>query len=245
MLSLSTNKQSPVTSDKSEEQRIVVTFAILVSFIPYTSNFILHSSLVTRHWSLFLDALALSYAILYFPAPVFWLMIHPAIHFWRRFGNRSFWIALPLWVFSGTALVLLRHRIFAQRLGRNVFTWILGSGLVALGLWIGGRVHREFGLRRLAGLPEMQPGRYPGGVVSAGIYSYVRHPRYLEYMLTFVGLALLTGAMGIFLLAIVTILLYLTVAPIEEAELLEQYGSQYEEYVRTVPRFLPSLRRHF
>lgn len=201
-------------------------------------------SMVTRHCSVFLDAVALIYAILYFPVPVFWLMIHPAIQFWRRFGNRSFWIALPLWLFSGTVLALVRHRIFAQRLDRNVLTGILGSGLVALGLWIGRRVHREFGLWRLAGLPEMQPGRYPGGVVKVGIYSYVRHPRYLEFMVTFVGLALLTGAAGIFLLAIITILLYLIVAPLEEWELREQYGSQYEEYVRRVPRFLPRLRRH-
>ena len=191
------------------------------------------------------DAVALVYAIVVFPAPFFWLIVHPAIHFWRRFGNRSFWVALPLWTFSGTCLVLLRHRIFAERIGRNPLTTIAGVALIALAVWIGHHVHRRLGLQRLAGLPEMNPDRYPGGVVRTGIYARVRHPRYLEYMLTFAGLALLTGAVGIFLLAIITILLYLIVAPLEERELREHYGPEYEAYARDVPRFLPRLRRPF
>ena len=189
-----------------------------------------------------IDVVALVYAILFFPAPLFWLIVHPAIHFWRRFGNRSFWIAPPLWTASGTGLVLARHRIFAERVGRSPLSAIVGAGLVLLALYIGHHVHRQFGLRRLSGLPEMNPARYPGGVVSSGIYARVRHPRYLEYMLTFVGLALLTGAVGIFLLAILTILLYLIVAPLEERQLREHYGSEYEGYARAVPRFLPRLR---
>ncbi len=189
-----------------------------------------------------LDGLALGYAILYFPVPIFWLLIHGAIHFWRRFGNRSFWIAVPVWIVPGVTLVMLRHRIFAERLGRNALTWTLGSALVALGFWIGHRVHREFGLRRLAGFPEMNPGSSPSGLVRSGIYAYVRHPRYLEFMLTFWGLALLTGAAGIFLLAIVTILLYQIVTPLEERELRQHYGAQYELYAKAVSRFVPRFR---
>ena len=186
-----------------------------------------------------------STAILFFPAPFLWLIVHPAIRFWRRFGTRSLWIALPLWTFSGTFLVLLRHRIFDERVSRNALTAIAGVALIGLAVWIGHHVHRRLGLQRLAGLPEVNPGRYPGGVVRAGVYARVRHPRYLEYMLTFVGLALLTGAVGIFLLAIITILLYLIVAPLEERELREHYRPEYEAYARDVPRFLPRWRSPF
>jgi len=118
-------------------------------------------------------------------------------------------------------------------------------GLLLLGIvvWIDRQVLHEFSVRRLVGLPEVNPQRYPGGVVRSGIYARVRHPRYIEYMLTFLGLALLTGAVGIFLLAIVTILLYLIVAPLEERELREHYGADYEAYTRAVPRFVPHLWR--
>jgi len=190
-----------------------------------------------------LDFLALCYAVLFFPAPIFWLIIHPAIRFWRRFGSRSFWIAVPLWIASGTVLVELRQKIFAHRLGQNALTMVLGAALVALAAWIGHRVLREFGLRRLAGIPEMNPASTSSGLVSRGIYSRLRHPRYLDYMLSFLGLALLTGAAGYFLLAFITILLYLIVVPLEERELRDQYRAQYDAYARTVPRFVPHFSR--
>ncbi|MBZ5516232.1 MAG: hypothetical protein LAN62_15550 [Acidobacteriia bacterium] len=45
------------------------------------------------------------------------------------------------------------------------------------------------------------------------------------------------------MLAILTVLMYLIVAPLEERELGQQYGREYETYRREVPRFLPRLRR--
>lgn len=190
-----------------------------------------------------LDALALLSLVLLFPIPFFWLLIHSGIHFWRRFGNRSFWIALPVWIIFGAALVLLRGYLYWQRFPRHALTWALGAGLLAAAHWIDRSTQREFGLRRLAGIAEMNPTHSLRGVVRTGIYGRVRHPRYLGYMLTLFGMAFLTGAEGIFLLAIVTILLYQIVAPLEEHELLEQYGCDYEAYAREVPRFVPRWRR--
>ena len=193
------------------------------------------------NWAL--DLLALLYALLFFPAPIFWLIIHPAIRFWRRLGTRAYWMALPLWLLSGAALLFLRQDLFGSRLNRNAVTILMGTGLVLLGLWLNRRVHREFSLRRLVGFPEINPDRHPGGVARSGIYAKLRHPRYLEFMITFMGLALLTGAVGIFVLAILTVLLYLIVAPLEERELRQHYGHEYEAYRSEVPRFLPQRGR--
>jgi steroid 5-alpha reductase family enzyme len=198
---------------------------------------------MTQAFKRLIDTLTLIYFILFFPVPFFWLMIHPGIHFWRRFGNRSFWIALPMWLFSAAMLLLCRPWIFGRRVERNALTALAGAVLTLFGLWLGQQVHRHFSLCRLAGLPEINPHSPESGVVSKGVYSRVRHPRYLAYMTAMSGFALLTGGVGIFLLAFVTILMYLWVTPLEEHELHEQYGAEYEQYTRSVPRFLPHLRR--
>ena len=190
-----------------------------------------------------LDAVALLYAVLFFPVPLFWLAFHPFIAFWRRFGSWSYWVALPVWVISGVTLVALRQTLFVERIPRNVLTWVLGIGLVSVGIGLNRCVEHEFSWRRLIGIPELHRTRPGSGVIRSGIYARVRHPRYLEFMLTFLGLAFLTGAKGIFLLAFATILLYLIVAPLEERELREHYGADYEAYTRAVPRFVPRLWR--
>ena len=55
-------------------------------------------------------------------------------------------------------------------------------------------------------------------------------------MLMILSMAFLTGARPIFLLAFLNILLYQILAPLEERELLDQYGPQYEG--------LPASRSH-
>jgi len=62
-------------------------------------------------------------------------------------------------------------------------------------------------------------------------------------MLALFSLALLTGATAIFLLAILNILMYQVLAPLEERELLDQYGLPYEVYRQSVPRFVPRRGR--
>ncbi len=186
-----------------------------------------------------MDGLAVVYAALYFPVPVYWLLIHPAVSFWRRVGYRSFWIALPVWILIGLPLVLTEHSLFARRLPRNAVTYGLGAVLLALNFWVSRQVHQEFSFKKLAGLPELNPKHQLQGIVSTGIYARVRHPRYANIMVGFIAFGLLTGAAGIYLLALITFLLYLIVAPLEERELREQYGPEYEAYARTVPRFFP------
>ncbi len=190
-----------------------------------------------------LDLVAFLYALAFFPAPFFWVIIHPFVGFWRRYGKRAFWVALPVWFGSGVGLWWFRNDMFAQRLDRNAATWTLGAALVLLGVYLTRRVRSEFSLRRLAGFPELDPARYPGGVVRSGIYARLRHPRYMGFVVTLLGLSFLTGAVGIFVLAIITVLMYLIVAPLEERELRDHYGAEYEAYTRDVPRFFPRLRR--
>ena len=191
----------------------------------------------------FIDDMALFYLVLLLWIPFFWLVFHPAIRFWRRVGNRAFWVAMPVWLIFAVGIIAERHQILVPRLDRNALTWVVGGVLFILASWLDVQTRHAFGWRRLAGLPELNPRHGLCGVVRTGIYAHIRHPRYLLYMLMILSMAFLTGAQIIFLLAFLNILLYQILAPFEERELLDQYGPLYEDYRRSVPRFVPHLGR--
>ncbi len=192
-----------------------------------------------------IDFAALFYLVVMLWIPFYWFLFHPAIRFWRRVGNRSFWLALPVWLTFAVVIIAARHEILAPRIKRSALTWAIGSVLFVVANWLDSQTRHTFGWKRLVGLAELHPEHRLSGVVRTGVYGLVRHPRYLLYMVMIACMAFLTGARPIFLLAILNILMYQVLAPLEERELLDQYGPQYEEYRRSVPRFLPRLRRPF
>jgi protein-S-isoprenylcysteine O-methyltransferase Ste14 len=206
-------------------------------------------STITRHMSLahgflhLIDYLALFYLVLLLWIPFYWLVFHPAIRFWRRLGNRAFWVALPVWLIFAAGIIMARRELFARRLERSALTWAVGGVLFFVASWLDVQTRRAFGWRRLAGLTELNPEHRLCAVIRTGVYGRVRHPRYVLYMLMILSMAFLTGAQAIFLLAFLSVLLYQILAPLEERELLDQYGPQYEDYRRLVPRFVPHLGR--
>ena len=206
-------------------------------------------SIATRHLSLatgflhLIDYIALFYLVLLLWIPFYWFVFHPAIRFWRRLGNRAFWVALPVWLIFAAGIIIARHELFARRLERNALTWAVGGVLFFVASWLDVQTRHAFGWRRLVGLPELNPQHRLCGVIRTGVYARVRHPRYLLYMLMILSMAFLTGAPAIFLLAFLNILMYQILAPLEERKLLDQYGPQYEDYRRSVPRFVPHLGR--
>lgn len=189
------------------------------------------------------DYIALFYLILLLWIPFYWFVFHPAIRFWRRVGNRAFWVALPVWLIFTGAIFAARHELLGSRWERSALTWAVGGVLYLVASWLDVQTRHTFGWRRLVGLAELNPEHRLSGVVQTGVYGRVRHPRYLLYMLMVLSMAFLTGAKLIFLLAFLNVLLYQVLAPFEERELVDQYGQQYERYRRSVPRFLPHLRR--
>jgi protein-S-isoprenylcysteine O-methyltransferase Ste14 len=72
-----------------------------------------------------------------------------------------------------------------------------------------------------------------------GVFGWVRHPMYLSVLLACVGFFF--GSLS--LLSLVPVLCFLPVfdylATYEETDLLRLFGAEYEEYRRTVPKWLP------
>lgn len=82
----------------------------------------------------------------------------------------------------------------------------------------------------------------PQALVAAGPYKYLRNPIYVAQFLLLTGLGFALRSVSILLLAAVWVgLLHLFVVYVEEPGLRNRFGAAYEEYRRSVPRWLPCI----
>ncbi len=88
-------------------------------------------------------------------------------------------------------------------------------------------------------------GRKSRSLVTTGPYSLCRNPLYVGSFLVAVGIALcLENVPLAILVAAMFIAAHYWVVRMEERRLLELFGPAYEAYMRTTPRFWPSLRNY-
>jgi protein-S-isoprenylcysteine O-methyltransferase Ste14 len=79
----------------------------------------------------------------------------------------------------------------------------------------------------------------PVRIVTTGVYSIVRHPQYLGGLLAHLGVSFLLSALySILATPLIVTLIYL-ISRKEESELTREFGKEYIEYKKRVPRLLP------
>jgi protein-S-isoprenylcysteine O-methyltransferase Ste14 len=78
-------------------------------------------------------------------------------------------------------------------------------------------------------------------LVADGPYRHLRNPLYLGTLLIAIGFAFMASRLGAVVIVVGISLLIWNIISIEEAGLLATQGEQYREYLRAVPRLLPSL----
>jgi protein-S-isoprenylcysteine O-methyltransferase Ste14 len=118
-------------------------------------------------------------------------------------------------------------------------TW-LGAAVILLGAAIYFRCAWEFAVRGLGTPAPVAPTKF---LVTTALHRYVRNPMYIGVLLVVLGEAALFRALVLveyaaFFFAAV----FLFVIFYEEPTLRRQFGESYEEYRRTVPRWIPKFR---
>jgi protein-S-isoprenylcysteine O-methyltransferase Ste14 len=178
------------------------------------------------------------------PAIGLWYAIHPFASWWRRlgFGWTYTILAVPT-VAVMVCLFVVRASLLGADFGTNWVTFGIGVTAFAGALTMGWKRRKLLTYGVLAGMPELSPERYPGRVLQEGPYAVIRHPRYVEVLLGTLGYALIVNYMGIYVLWVLCIPAIYLVVLIEERELLQRFGAEYEEYAKRVPRFIPTVRR--
>lgn len=177
------------------------------------------------------------------PFLVIWLLIHPFIRFWRKLGPALTYLAItPIIAAVFTLLFHLRGQLLRTHFGFSLPLAIIAALLFTASRFLALRWRRKLNIIALVGLPEVSRD-HPGKLLTEGIYAHLRHPRYVEATLGLVAMALFSNYLAAYLaLLLCAPLLYLIVL-LEERELRDRFGQEYEEYARRVPRFFPRLRK--
>jgi protein-S-isoprenylcysteine O-methyltransferase Ste14 len=175
---------------------------------------------------------------------LFWLLIHPWAHRWRRLGPaRTYLILLPLVIALGAVLYRFRGPLLGKDLGTN---WILvgiAGALYAITMWFEFQYWRHLSIATLTGVTELsQTGNETAKLLREGIYSRVRHPRYASAGLGLIGNVFLINYLGLYILFLLVIPLGLWMLVLEERELVDRFGDAYRQYQREVPQLIPRFR---
>jgi protein-S-isoprenylcysteine O-methyltransferase Ste14 len=139
-------------------------------------------------------------------------------------------------------LFLVRKPVLAVEFGTRYPLIVLGVTCLAAATTIFLKLKKHLTLRIQVGLPELSPDQSPGKLLTEGIYARMRHPRYVELVLALLGYALITNYLATYALFALCLPGFYLVVLLEERELRERFGEEYEEYCRRVPRFVPRFR---
>jgi protein-S-isoprenylcysteine O-methyltransferase Ste14 len=80
-------------------------------------------------------------------------------------------------------------------------------------------------------------------MASTGVYSYVRHPQYVGFILVMLGFLLQWPTLLTIAMFPVLVYMYVRLARTEEDEALAEFGDAYRRYMAEVPGFFPRLDR--
>jgi len=176
------------------------------------------------------------------PVLGFWFLVHPFTSLWRRLGLAYYWLFMVSYFgMFAWAMYLLREPLLRIHFGVTVPLVALSVLFLGLSIWVGVLRQRQLKTHVLMGIPQVIPGEDRGVLISEGIYSRVRNPRYLEMGFSFAAMACLCNYLAAWLLLALYVPIIHVVVLMEERELRQRFGKPYEEYCRKVPRYLPQI----
>ena len=178
------------------------------------------------------------------PVPLYWLVLHGRVEFWRKHKRAGYLCAVAI-AWGGVDALLFHFRaqlfrdpsISASAAGAPpIWAIVAGLLLIAADAFLLTTVEIELGGHRLVGHAELT-GR--GEMTERGLYTRVRHPRYLGMILAVLGACLLAGTWRLWFVVALWLAIALAAIQLEERELRVRFGPAYIAYAQRVPALLP------
>jgi protein-S-isoprenylcysteine O-methyltransferase Ste14 len=143
-------------------------------------------------------------------------------------GSVLVWVPLWLSSYSGGTV--------DPGVARELGVLLVLAGAAAL-LWC----ISDFARRGKGTLAPVDPPQF---VVRSGLYQWVRNPMYVAVLTVLAGEVLLFGSLRLLVWAVVVaVTVHLFVVLYEEPTLRRLFGTDFEEYCASVPRWVPRVRR--
>jgi protein-S-isoprenylcysteine O-methyltransferase Ste14 len=158
-------------------------------------------------------------------------------------------IALKTLIFTiigpGTVTVLVPYLILSSQ---STPLAVTGSGLSCLGsvlVLLGASAYLGCAWSfTFVGQGTPAPVDPPKKMVAQGLYRFVRNPMYVGVGLVLLGESLLFRSVALFGYAVVVFVgCHLFVVFYEEPTLERKFGESYRSYLRSVPRWIPRMKR--
>ncbi|MEA2564474.1 MAG: hypothetical protein QOH06_5978 [Acidobacteriota bacterium] len=149
--------------------------------------------------------------------------------------NLLFTVLIP-----GTVGVYVPLRLAGSWQGASAQDWLLAAPLLLAGAFIYFWCLWNFAVTGRGTPAPIDP---PKKLIVRGPHKYVRNPMYLGVLGVVFGWAVLFRSTAILsYAAIVALMFHLTVLAIEEPSLRRLFGAEYEDYCRSVRRWIPTKR---
>jgi protein-S-isoprenylcysteine O-methyltransferase Ste14 len=162
----------------------------------------------------------------------------------RKLGLKEDWASIPFLLIVCIGWVVAGYDFWMLQGLRFRLNALSASGIILL--LIGGALRiisrstlmkAGFGLLNSSRLQIVENQR----LVTDGIYRHIRHPLYLGEITRNIGIPLILSSVYGFAIVFIGNLFLLLRIPIEERMLIEEFGQEYEEYMKKTKKLIPYI----
>jgi protein-S-isoprenylcysteine O-methyltransferase Ste14 len=170
----------------------------------------------------------------------FWFSVHPFIAFWRRVGAKTtLAIHCTAMFLIGSTLMSFHAVLMRGDLGTSYVVAGLAGALLIVSVVMRYFQNKATPIAIIMGLYELDPKGHESTLVVRGPYARIRHPRYVQLVMSFAAYALFANYVTCYIALALTIIGVRVMIVFEERELLSRFGDSYRRYMEATPRFVP------
>ena len=188
------------------------------------------------------DLLSIIILAAYLMAPIYFSLLWKLRKFFSKHGTYAFFAyMISVSIICFAVIYVSRGFWFSYKIALPALSVVFGMLLLLFALVAMTIAQQQMGgIPARIGLPHFDKSKKPK-LATTGLFGRVRHPMYVTAFFMGIGIFLATGYALVLISSIIWIVVMKFYTDVEEAVLIEEFGKEYEDYRKRVPRFIPKL----